>query len=64
MTDRRAAADAPVVLVVEDEPLVRVCAVALLEGGFPAVEAAEAAEADEGLALARARPDVRVLVAG
>ena len=49
----------PTVLVVEDEPLVRMHAVDLLEEeGFSVVEAGSG---DEGLALLRARPDIGVL---
>ena len=48
-----------VVLVVEDEPLLRMTAVDILEdAGFTVLEAANG---DEGLALLRARPDVRAL---
>ncbi len=50
---------AVVVLVVEDEPLVRMFAVDLLEDdGFTVIEATNA---DEALALLRTRPDVQVL---
>ena len=49
----------PVVLVVEDEPLVRMVAVDLLEdAGFAVLEATTG---DEGLSMLRTRPDVRVL---
>ena len=48
-----------VVLVVEDEPLVRMHAVDLLEDeGFTVIEAGTG---DEGLAFLRARPDIGVL---
>lgn len=48
-----------VVLVVEDEPLLRMTAVDILEdSGFTVLEAASG---DEGLAMLRARPDVRAL---
>lgn len=55
-----ASTGAPVVLVVEDEPLVRMLAVDVLEDdGFVVLEAGNA---DDGLALLRARPDVKVLL--
>ena len=47
------------VLVVEDEPLIRLTAVDLLEDeGFKVIEAGSG---DEGLVLLRAHPDIRVL---
>ena len=47
------------ILVVEDEPLLRMTAVDLLEDeGFTVVEAGSG---DEGLALLRTIPDIRVL---
>lgn len=61
MTGREGvAAGAPVVvLVVEDEPVIRMAAVDFLEDdGFAVVEAATA---DAALALLRTRPDVGVL---
>ena len=60
MAEQRDAAGAPVVvLVVEDEPLVRMFAVDLLEDeGFTVLEAENA---DAALAVLRARLDVRVL---
>ena len=51
--------DRPVVLVVEDEPLVRMIGADILdEEGF---EVIEAASADEALAIFGARRDIRVL---
>lgn len=48
-----------VVLIVEDEPLVRLVGADVLEeAGFDVVEAADA---DEALAILETRPDVRVL---
>lgn len=55
----RSHAPKPVVLVVDDEALLRLYAVDLLEAaGF---ETIEAANAEEALAIMRNRPDVRVL---
>ena len=49
----------PVVLIVEDEPLLRVLAVeAVEEAGFVALEAANA---DEAVLLLESRPDIRLL---
>jgi CheY-like chemotaxis protein len=49
----------PVVLLVEDEPLVRMLGIDVLEeAGF---EVVEAANADEALSQLQARPDVQVL---
>jgi CheY-like chemotaxis protein len=49
----------PVVLVVEDEFLVRLAATGMVEeAGF---EAVEAANADEAIAILEARPDIRVV---
>ena len=49
----------PLVLVVEDEALIRICAADILEQhGYEVVEAATAADA---LEMLEARPDVRVL---
>ena len=47
------------VLVVEDEPLLRMTAVDMVEGaGF---EAVEAADADEAIRILEARTDIRIL---
>jgi CheY-like chemotaxis protein len=52
-------ADRGVVLVVEDEPLLRMMAVDLVEdAGFQAVEAADAAQA---IAILETRPDIRIV---
>ena len=49
----------PVILVVEDEPLLRLTAVAVVEdAGF---EALSAASADEALAILEAREDIRLV---
>lgn len=49
----------PVVLVVEDEPLIRMAAVAMIEDmGY---EVVEAIGADEAIVLLEARPDIRVV---
>jgi CheY-like chemotaxis protein len=48
-----------VVLVVEDEPLVRDVAVALV--GYAGYEAIEAANADEAIAILESRDDIRVV---
>jgi CheY-like chemotaxis protein len=49
----------PVVLVVEDEFLVRMAAIGMVEeAGF---EAVEAADADEAIAILEARPDIHVV---
>lgn len=49
----------PVVLVVEDEPLLRLCAVDLIESaGF---EAVEARDADEAIEILSARRDIRIV---
>jgi two-component system, response regulator PdtaR len=49
----------PVILVVEDEPLVRIdVADALVEAGF---EALEAGNADEAVAILEQRPDIRLI---
>ena len=54
-----AAPDRPVVLVVDDEPLVRMLAHdTLTTGGFDVIEAVSA---DEALVLINARPDVGLL---
>jgi CheY-like chemotaxis protein len=48
-----------IVLVVEDEPLLRMAAVAIVEdAGF---EAVEAADADEAIKLLESRPDIRLV---
>ncbi len=48
-----------VVLVVEDEPLIRMSAVAMIEdAGFQAVEASNA---DEAIAILEARPDIHIM---
>ena len=50
---------APAVLIVEDEPLVRLCAVETVEGaGF---EVIEAANADEAIRILESRSDIRVV---
>ena len=49
----------PVVLVVEDEPILRIDAVDLVEdAGF---EAIEAAGADEAVRILESRPDIRIV---
>jgi CheY-like chemotaxis protein len=49
----------PAVLIVEDEPLVRLCAVDTVEGaGF---EVIEAANADEAIRILESRSDIRVV---
>lgn len=49
----------PVVLVVEDEPIMRMMAADMVEdAGFEAVEAADATEA---VAILERRPDIRIL---
>src|ERR1700731_497944 len=49
----------PAVLIVEDEPLVRLCAVETVEGaGF---EVIEAANADEAIRILESRSDIRVV---
>ena len=51
----------PVVLVVEDEPLLRMMAADMVEeGGF---EAVEAASAEEAIGILEARPDIRLVFA-
>jgi CheY-like chemotaxis protein len=50
---------APAVLIVEDEPVVRLCAVETVEGaGF---EVIEAANADEAIRILESRSDIRVV---
>jgi CheY-like chemotaxis protein len=52
-------AKTPAVLIVEDEPLVRLCAVETVEGaGF---EVIEAANADEAIRILESRSDIRVV---
>lgn len=52
-------AKAPSILIVEDEPLVRLCAVEVLEDtGYQVVEAANA---DEAIAILESRRDIRVI---
>jgi CheY-like chemotaxis protein len=52
-------AKTPAVLIVEDEPLVRLCAVDTVEGaGF---EVIEAANADEAIRILESRSDIRVV---
>jgi CheY-like chemotaxis protein len=52
-------AKTPAVLIVEDEPLVRLCAVETVEGvGF---EGIEAANADEAIRILESRSDIRVV---
>jgi CheY-like chemotaxis protein len=49
----------PIVLVVEDEPILRMMAVDLVEdAGFDAVEAADA---DEAVRILEGRPDIRLV---
>ena len=49
----------PVVLVVEDEPLIRLDAVSMIEdAGF---EVVEAANADEAISILEARNDIRIV---
>jgi len=49
----------PVVLVVEDEPLIRLDAVSMIEdAGF---EVVEAANADEALSILETRNDIRIV---
>jgi CheY-like chemotaxis protein len=49
----------PIVLIVEDEPLLRMLAVEVVEeAGFVAIEAADP---DEAVALLESRPDISVL---
>lgn len=51
--------DRPVVLVVEDEPLLRMDAVDMIEeAGF---EAVEAANADQAIAILESRTDIRIV---
>jgi CheY-like chemotaxis protein len=57
--DQQQSDSRPVVLLVEDEPLVRMLGMDVLEeAGF---EVVEAANADEALSHLQARPDVQVL---
>jgi CheY-like chemotaxis protein len=50
---------APSILIVEDEPLVRLCAVEVLEdAGYQVIEAASA---DEAIAILESRADIRVI---
>jgi CheY-like chemotaxis protein len=52
-------AKAPAILIVEDEPLVRLCAVETVEAaGF---EVIEAANADEAIRILESRSDIRVV---
>ena len=52
-------AQTPAVLIVEDEPLVRLCAVEAVEGaGF---EVIEAANADDAIRILESRTDIRVV---
>ncbi|WOI56094.1 response regulator [Palleronia sp. LCG004] len=49
----------PVVLVVEDEPILRMCAVDIVEdAGF---EALEAADAQQAIDILEHRPDIRIV---
>ena len=49
----------PIVLVIEDEPILRMDAVDMLEtAGF---EAVEAADADQAIAILERRPDIRIV---
>src|SRR4051812_1123431 len=59
MRDARAKNERPVVLIVEDEELIRMLAAQTIEdAGF---EVVEACNADEAIAVLAARKDVRVL---
>ena len=59
MRDAAPFASRPVVLVVEDEPLIRINAVAMIEeGGFDVVEASNA---NEAIAMLQARTDIRIV---
>ena len=59
MRDANAAAERPVVLVVEDEVLVRMQAVEMIEeAGFDAIEANNA---DEAIRLLETRKDIRIV---
>jgi CheY-like chemotaxis protein len=52
-------AKAPSILIVEDEPLVRLCAVQTIEdAGY---EVIEAANADEAIAILESREDIRAI---
>jgi len=51
--------DRPVVLVVEDEPLIRMAAVDLVESA--GCEALEASDADHAIRILEARADIRVV---
>jgi CheY-like chemotaxis protein len=56
---REERAKPPAVLIVEDEPLVRLCAVQIVEdAGY---EVVEAANADEAIAILEGRRDIRVV---
>jgi two-component system, response regulator PdtaR len=50
---------APAILIVEDEPLVRLCAVEAVEAS--GYEVVEAANADEAIAILESRTDIRVI---
>lgn len=57
--DRTAPPTGPLVLVVEDEPILRMAAVQLIEdAGYQAVEAADALEA---VKILEGRPDIRIV---
>jgi CheY-like chemotaxis protein len=56
---RESGVDKPVVLVVEDEPLIRLNAVAMIEeAGY---EVVEAANADEAISILESRSDIRIV---
>ena len=55
----RSGTKAPAVLIVEDEPLVRLCAVQTIEAA--GYEVIEAANADEAIAILESRRDIRVI---
>lgn len=59
MDDRKTLADRPLVLVVEDEPLLRINAVEMVEeAGYAAIEAHDAFEA---VRILERRPDIRIV---
>ena len=57
----RASSQLPTVLVVEDEPLQRMCLMDLIEEAGYAV--AEASDADQALDVLQSRPDIRIVLA-
>lgn len=56
---RTSGVDKPVVLVVEDEALIRLNAVAMIENA--GYEAVEAADADEAIVILERRSDIRIV---